>query len=131
MDLRKAADEEEDKLDGDYQALRQTPNAKRGLGWKRQHRAVREELERVWDTLRDHVRVLDRALTDKMDDWDVRHREVSDNILVAGHVLEAMTRHRDFEQQALRQSQESAEAFGDGVQSGAPRARFNAWWLRA
>ena len=107
-------------MEGRYRALRQTPNKSRGQWWILEHRAVRQEMEKVWDTLADHQRRLDEALCKKMDAWDERHLAVSDNISIAGHAIEAMTRHREVDQ-----------AFFGGLPGDEPRVCFNAWWLRA
>ena len=101
-------------------ALRQTPNKRRNQWWILEHRAVRTELENAWAVLEGNLRELDEDLCKAMDDWDHRHLTVSDNIMIAGHVIEAIKRHREVEQ-ALSQSPTADE----------PRARFDAWWLRA
>ena len=77
-------------------------------------------MEKVWDTLADHQRRLDKALCKKMDAWDHRHLAVADNISIAGHVYEAMTRHREADQ-----------AFFGGLAGDEPRVCFTKWWLRA
>ena len=74
----------------------------------------------MWGALQDHQRKLDEALCKKMDAWDERHLAVSDNISIAGHAIEAMTRHREVDQ-----------AFFGGLPGDEPRVCFNAWWLRA
>ena len=127
---RTACEEQEEQLDERFLALRQTRNRDRNHAWRLEHRDVRSELEGLWDEMRDHVRRLEANLCAKMDAWDLRHREVSDNILVAGHVLEAMTRHRDFDL-ALSQATEIADCIDAQLPPGEPKARFNAWWLRA
>ena len=78
------------------------------------------ELERVWEVLQDYKRQLDAELCQKMDDWDHRHLTISDNIVIAGHVIEAIKRHREVIEQASSQADESDE----------PSERFHTWWLR-
>ena len=121
MACREAAAAEEEELEERFQALRQTPNRGRSQTWILAHRAVRMELERVWEVLQDHKRQLDAELCQKMDDWDHRHLSISDNIVIAGHVIEAIKRHREVVDQASSQTPTADE----------PSARFNAWWLRA
>ena len=106
-------------MEGRLLALRQTTNKRRGHRWIVEHRAVRTELEKAWDVHEGNLRDLDEDLCKAMDDWDHRHLTVSDNIMIAGHVIEAIKRHREVEQ-ALSQSPTADE----------PRACFYAWWLR-
>ena len=107
-------------MEGRLLALRQTANKGRGQWWIVEHRAVRRVLEKAWDELQGQQRQLDEDLCKRMDAWDSRHLKVSDNILIADHVIEGIKRHREVDQ-ALSQSPTADE----------PRACFNAWWLRA
>ena len=113
---------EEEQLEERLLALRQTPNKGRGHAWRVEHRAVGTELEEAWARLQGHVRQLDETLCHSMDDWDRRNLAVSDNIMLADHVIEAIKR--------LREAQQAEQALSQSPIADEPRARFNAWWLR-
>ena len=114
-------------MEGLLQALRQTPCRNRDMNWKMAHRAARHQMEQVWETMRAELRILDKVVYEALYDWAEVNTPYCDHVRVAGHLLEAIQRHDEYER-ASSQSEILVNMMERNLPDGEPRARFNAWW---